>query len=98
MDWKLIQLMLRDHEGGKGKYNTVFTLRNTIRIFGEDTEFEEVKKELRIFYRELNSGLDKDNQEILGAISDNRFIEIVDRAKILIEEYYWNRRNDIDSD
>jgi hypothetical protein len=92
MDWKLIQLMLRDHEAGRTKFFSAFTLLNTVKKFGKETEFEEVKKELRIFYKELKAALDKKNKEIPGMISDNRFDEIVDRCKTLIDDYYWKNR------
>lgn len=84
--------MLRDHEDGKTRYSTVFTLSNTIKIFGQDTEFEEVKAKLRPLYKELAAALDDKKNEIEGRISDKRFLEITHIVMDILDEFYISRR------
>jgi hypothetical protein len=94
VDWQLISLSIRDHEGGRTKYNWSFTLRNVIKRFGQGTEYEEVKVKLRPLYKELSKAIDENDREIPGVISEDRFIQIVYIVRDLLDEYYFRRRFD----
>lgn len=91
MDWKILQISLRDIEGGRTKYQDAFTLLNITRRFGEKTEYTAIKIILRPIYKELSKAV-KDRKEIPGIISDERFKEIVYLMQDLILHYYWNNR------
>ncbi|MEA1849209.1 hypothetical protein U9K52_09820 [Chryseobacterium sp. MHB01] len=84
--------MLRDHHDGRDKYNNNFTLSNVVRIFGEDTEHEEIKVQLRPIYKELRAGVGSNKKDIEGVISDQRFFQIIDIVYNLLEEYYIKHR------
>lgn len=97
MDWKYMQILLRDYQDGRTKYKTAFTLSNVVRIFGQTTEFEAIKIILRPIYKELRQAVDQ-NQEIPGIISDQRFEEIVYLLGELVDVFYWQQKFRKDND
>ncbi|WP_060868447.1 hypothetical protein [Chryseobacterium indologenes] len=92
MDWQYIRLLLRDYEGGRNRFKNSFSLSNVVKIFGTKTDNEEIKIQLRPFYKELRKAFDENGKEIEGVISDKRFMEIVDTLRNILERYSFMDR------
>lgn len=91
MDYGLIKLMLRDHDSAQHDLKSFYVF-NTVKKFGKETEYEEIKVILRKYYRELKTTFGDKGKRIEGAITDKRLREIVDHLEYMIHEYYFLNR------